>query len=113
MQWIQARNRCLSFLTGSADGILCFNSPVCLAERRWFAGLPRCRGNFAPAVLMDILKFRSQLFGASEQLTLHLRLVQNTLTRWGRTVAEKPRSLRQALRARENYLLASSRDAIL
>src|SRR6516225_4539734 len=116
MQWIQARNRCLSFLTGSADGILCFNSPVCLAERRWFAGLPRCRGNFAPAVLMDILKFRSQLLNTSEQLTLHLRLVQNTLTRWGRTVAEKPRSLRQALRARENYLqtlLASSRDAIV
>src|SRR5262249_25206596 len=65
---------------------------------------------------MDILKFRSQLFGASEQLAVQLRQAQNTLTRWGSTVAEKPRKLREALRAREDFFrksLASSRDAIV
>jgi PAS domain S-box-containing protein len=65
---------------------------------------------------MEINKFRSQLFNASEQVTVHIRLAQNTLTRLGRSLADKSRRLREALRASENdlrKLLASSLDAIV
>jgi PAS domain S-box-containing protein len=65
---------------------------------------------------MEITKFRSQLSNASEQVTVYLRLAQNALTRLGRSVADKPRRLREALRAKENdlqRLLASSHDAIV
>jgi PAS domain S-box-containing protein len=65
---------------------------------------------------MEIIKFRSQLFRLSEQVTIHLRLAQNTLTRLGRSVADRPRRLREVLRTRENdlrKLLASSLDAIV
>jgi hypothetical protein len=54
---------------------------------------------------MEITKYRSQLFAASEQAMVYLRQAQNTLTRLGRTVADKPRRLQEALRARENDLL--------
>jgi PAS domain S-box-containing protein len=65
---------------------------------------------------MEITKFRSQLFNAAEQVTVHLRLAQNTLTRLGRIVVDKPRRLLAALRAGKNHLrklLASSLDAIV
>jgi PAS domain S-box-containing protein len=65
---------------------------------------------------MEITKFRSQFSNASEQVKVYLRLAQNTLTRLGRSVADQPRRLREALRAKENYLrklLASSLDAIV
>jgi PAS domain-containing protein len=65
---------------------------------------------------MQITKFRSELFIALEQATVHLQRIQNTLTRLGKSIAEKPRRLQEALRARENgvrKLLASSLDAVV
>jgi PAS domain-containing protein len=65
---------------------------------------------------MEITKYRSQLFAGSEQVMVYLRQAQNTLTRLGRTVADKPRRLQEALRARENDLrdvLVSSLDPIV
>ena len=72
--------------------------------------------SFRPTRAMEIIKFRSQLFHASEQVTVRLRLAQNTLTRLARSVADRPRRLREALRTRLNdlrQLLASSLDAIV
>ncbi len=65
---------------------------------------------------MEITKYRSQLFAVSEEVMVYLRQAQNTLTRLGRTVADKPRRLQEALRARENDLrdlLVSSLDPIV
>jgi PAS domain S-box-containing protein len=65
---------------------------------------------------MQITKFRSGLFFALEQMTVHLQRAQNTLTRLVRTFAEKRRRLQEALREREDglrKLLASSPDAIV
>jgi PAS domain S-box-containing protein len=65
---------------------------------------------------MEIIKLRSQFFSLSEQVMARLRLAQNTLLRLGRGVADRPRRLREVLRARENdlrKLLASSLDAIV
>jgi PAS domain S-box-containing protein len=65
---------------------------------------------------MQITKFRSELFIALEQVTVHLQRAQNTLMRLGRSVADKPRRLQEALHERENglrKLLASSLDAIV
>ncbi len=65
---------------------------------------------------MEITKYRSQLFAGSEQVMVYLRQAQSTLTRLGRTVADKPRRLQEALRARENdlrNLLVSSLDPIV
>jgi PAS domain S-box-containing protein len=65
---------------------------------------------------MQIIKFRSELFIALEQVTVHLQRAQNTLTRLGRSVADKLRRLQEALHERENglrKLLASSLDAIV
>jgi hypothetical protein len=45
---------------------------------------------FRPARAMEIIKLRSQLFHLSEQVTAHLRLAQNTLTRLGRDVDLPP-----------------------
>jgi PAS domain S-box-containing protein len=61
-------------------------------------------------------KFRSELFIASEQVTVHLQRAQNTLTRLGRSVVAKPQRLQEVIRVRENglrKLLASSLDAIV
>ena len=115
MQSIQARNRCLSFLTGPANSILRFNSR-CTRGEKIGRRVPRFRSNFRPARAMEITKFRSQLFNAAEQITVHLRLAQNTLARLGRIVADRSQRLREALRARESdlrKLLASSLDAIV
>ena len=65
---------------------------------------------------MEITKYRSQLFAASEQAMVYLRQAQSTLTGLGRTVADKPRRLQEALRARENDLrdlLVCSLDPIV
>jgi PAS domain S-box-containing protein len=65
---------------------------------------------------MEITKYRSLFFTASEQVIVYLRQAQNTLTRLGRTVADEPRRLQEALRARENDLrdlLVSSPDPIV
>ena len=65
---------------------------------------------------MEITKYRSQLFSVSEQVMMHLRQGQNTLTKLGKTVTDKPRRLQDALRTRENDLrdlLVSSLDAIV
>ena len=56
---------------------------------------------------MGITKYLPQLFATSEHVTLHLRQAQNALATLGRKVAER---LQQALRARANDLLASSRN---
>jgi PAS domain S-box len=64
---------------------------------------------------MEIIKFRSQLVAVLEPVRVYLRQAQNTLTRLGGSVVDKPRALQKALRARENELrklLASSLDAI-
>jgi PAS domain S-box-containing protein len=63
---------------------------------------------------MEIIKFRSQFVAAVEPVRAYLRLAQNTLTRLGGSVVDKPRALQKGLRARENYLrklLANSLDA--
>ena len=73
------------------------------------------RSNF-DGHFMQITKFRSGLFIAFEQMTVHLQRVQNTLTRLVRSFAEKHRILQEALREREDglrKLLASSPDAIV
>jgi PAS domain S-box-containing protein len=65
---------------------------------------------------MQTTKFRSGLFIALEQVTIHLQQAQKALTRLGRSVADKHRRLQEALRERENRLrnlLASSVDAII
>ena len=64
---------------------------------------------------METTKFRWQLFIALEQVAVRLLEVQYLLTRLGKSVAGKPRRLREAVRARENglrMLLESSVDAI-
>ena len=53
---------------------------------------------------MDITKYGSQLFIVLEQTTVHLRQLQNTLTRMGRNVADKSRKLQEALRPAGIYL---------
>jgi PAS domain S-box-containing protein len=65
---------------------------------------------------MQITKFRSGLFIAFEQMSVHLQRAQNTLTRLVKSFAEKHRRLQEALREREDglrRLLASSPDAIV
>jgi len=65
---------------------------------------------------MPITKFRSELFIALEQATVHLQRIQNTLTRLGKSTAEKLRKLQEAIRVRENgllKLLANSLHAIV
>jgi PAS domain S-box-containing protein len=65
---------------------------------------------------MEITKYRSQLFTVSEQAMVYFRQAQNTLTRLGRSVADKPQRLQEALRAREKDLrdlLVSSHDPIV
>jgi PAS domain S-box-containing protein len=59
---------------------------------------------------MGITKYIPQLFATSEHVTLHLRQAQNALATLGRNVAER---LQQAVRARANDLLASSRNAVV
>src|SRR6476659_8054534 len=64
---------------------------------------------------MQVTKVRSQLFIRLEQVAVHLRQAQNTLSILGESVAEDTLRLQRALRARENdlrRLLASSVDAI-
>jgi PAS domain S-box-containing protein len=63
-----------------------------------------------------IIKFRSLLVAVLEPVRANLRRAQHTVARLGRSVADRPRALQQALRARENdvrKLLASSLDAIV
>jgi len=82
----------------------------------WNAGFLRFRSNFARGWAMEITKFSSQLFAALEQVTVHLRRAQNTLTELGRSVLEKTQRLQEAGRARANdlrELLTSSLDAIV
>jgi PAS domain-containing protein len=65
---------------------------------------------------MGIIKFSSQLFVASKEVTVHLRRALNTLTERGKNVLEKTQGLQEARRARVNdlrELLASSLDAIV
>ena len=65
---------------------------------------------------MEITKFRSKLFNASEQVTVHLQRGQKTLTSLGRSVIDKPRRLQEARRTSENdlrKLLENSLDAIV
>lgn len=62
---------------------------------------------------MGIIKYKSQLFAAWEQVTVYLRHAQNSLARLGRSVEE---GLREARRAKANdlrNLLASSQDAMV
>jgi PAS domain S-box-containing protein len=64
---------------------------------------------------MQITKVRSQLLIRLEQVAVHLRRAQNTLSTLGEGVANKTLRLQRALRARKNdlrKLLASSLDAI-
>jgi PAS domain S-box-containing protein len=64
---------------------------------------------------MQITKVRSQLFIRLEQVAVHLRRAQNTLSVLGESVAERTVRLQRAVRARKNglrKLLASSLDAI-
>jgi PAS domain-containing protein len=65
---------------------------------------------------MEITKFNSQLFGASREVTVHLRQALNTLTERGKNVLEVTRRLQEARRTRVNdlrELLANSLDAIV
>lgn len=63
-----------------------------------------------------IIKCGPQLFVALAQVTIRLQRGQDTLTRLRRSVPDKPRSLQNALRSRENELrelLESSLEAIV
>ena len=63
-----------------------------------------------------ITKFRSELYVGWGQVTARLQRGQKTVTRFGRSIADKPRRLQKALRARENdlrKLLENSPDAIV
>lgn len=63
-----------------------------------------------------IIKCGSQLSAVLAELTVCLQRGQDTLTRLGKSVADKRRSLQEALRSRENELrelLESSLDAII
>jgi PAS domain-containing protein len=65
---------------------------------------------------MQITKFRSELFIALEQATVHVHRAQNRLTRLGKSIAEKRRRLQEAIRVTENglrKLLANSLHAIV
>ena len=65
---------------------------------------------------MQITKFRSGLFIAFEQMTVHLQRAENTLARLVRSFAETRLRLQGTLREREDglrKLLASSSDAIV
>jgi len=65
---------------------------------------------------MQIAKFKSRLFIVLEHMAIQLQRAQNKFTGLGRSVAEKPRRLREALRDRDNglrKLLASYHDAIV
>jgi PAS domain-containing protein len=65
---------------------------------------------------MELTKYRSQVSAALQHMTVFLRQEQTKLIKLRRTVADKPRRLREALRARENDLrdlLASSLDPIV
>jgi PAS domain S-box-containing protein len=65
---------------------------------------------------MEIIKFRSQLVASLEPVRAYLRLAQNTLTRLGGRLVDRPRALQRALRAKEKdlrKLLASSLEAIV
>ena len=99
-----------------------------IAEKRWrLQEALRARENDLRKLLASsldaivvtngkITKLRSQLFAALGQMTVYLRRTQNTLLRLARSIAEKRRRLREALRAREDdlrELLASSLDAIV
>ncbi len=89
-----------------------------IAEKRWRLQEALRASSLDAIVLTNgkITKFRSQLFAALGQMTVYLRRTQNTLLRLARSIAEKRRRLREALRAREDdlrELLASSLDAIV
>ncbi|PYT69382.1 MAG: hypothetical protein DMG42_21905 [Acidobacteria bacterium] len=99
-----------------------------IAEKRWrLQEALRARENDLRKLLASsldaivvtngkITKLRSQLFAAFGQTTVYLQRTQNTLLRLARSIAEKRRRLREALRAREDdlrELLASSLDAIV
>src|SRR5580704_6017347 len=76
----------------------------------------RFRSNFDRRLFMQITRFTSGLFIALEQMTAYLHRAQNTLTRLGRSFAEKPQRIQEELRERENALrklLANSPDAIV
>jgi PAS domain S-box-containing protein len=65
---------------------------------------------------MELTKYRSQVSAALEHMTVFLRQEQTKLMKLGRIVADKPRRVREAVRARENELrdlLASSADPIV
>jgi len=65
---------------------------------------------------MQIAKFKSRLFIVLEHMAIQLQRAQIKFTRLGRSVAEKPRRLREALRDRDNglrKLLTSYPDAIV
>jgi PAS domain-containing protein len=96
------------------------DSPSCMGTRpslKMSSRLPCVLDRrIARSHAMEISKYTSQLFLVSEQVTVYLRQAQNTLTRLGRSVADKPRRLQEALRARENDLrdlLVSSLDPIV
>src|SRR4029077_7858129 len=61
-----------------------------------------------------ITKFSSQLFATSEQVTVYLRQVLNTLANLGRGALEKTQRLQETRRATDlRTVLASSLDAIV
>jgi PAS domain S-box-containing protein len=63
---------------------------------------------------MEITKFRSQLFAAWEQATVHLRRVLHALTVRVKSALEKTRRLQESYRASDlRKVLASSLDAIV
>jgi len=65
---------------------------------------------------MELTKYRSQVSAALEHMTVFLRLEQTKLMKLGRGVADKPRRLQEALRAREHdleNLLTTSPDPVV
>ena len=89
------------------------------ARRAGEDDLDRLQAGFIEAIAVTtgtIRKFGFELSRAFEQLAAHFQAARSALARFGRSVVDKPRKLREARRARENdlqTLLASSLDAII
>jgi len=89
------------------------------ARRATENDLHRLQASFIEAFAVTtgtIRKFGLRLSRTFEQVAAHFQAARSALARFGRSVVDKPRKLREARRARENdlqTLLASSLDAII
>jgi len=81
--------------------------------------LQKLRAGYRVAIVAadgKIIKLGGQVSSVSRQVAMKLLKAQNAVTGWGRTIADKPRRIREVRLTRENglrNLLGSSLDAIV